>query len=1130
MALIKCPDCGKMVSERALSCPFCGCPSEFFLEAKDEIDNKQQTRILDQKLSVISDEKVVFRFGNQEFIYVKKDSDYIKAIGYYLVMAEMIVYISDIAYDKFNGIGEVLRKFPDAVASFLQENIIDVTIELLYRMGDSLSIEQFFRKYANKYSMQYESYYTSIVEKYAEIRQEEAQLAEYRREIKNSRGRWVGGGFGLKGAVKGAITAGMLNCGADFLHSFGDAADERRDSQEIQKKLRELYKNPQTKQQLVGGMRSCILNIIEAMQDEMVEIGVLSEKVEINYGKAVTLYNNTLKWESDEETLYKNMAQCIAYYPAEAAFYQKLEPAIMKYEENDFSSFIDFWDLHDLLSRFNNLKDDHVDYNNWKLRAIIETYYEKYKIYLPSTKVDVEKKKALEYRKHRDNKSVEFADNIKRRLCGLIKNTTEPDFIINVPLYLLRPEFKPDPLKVDKGIDQYVFFDNGEIVITDYAVIINSKSVTFEQVNEIWYGNVSENGTFPVRFMLKNNQGVIDTESKADSTISTITLLNIALEPYREVGYMTEFDPEVADIYIRLRSSEEIQSIDNEEDRKKKKILENNLKKKRKAEVEQYSTKNRTEEEIKISASIRRRFQKLLKVGCKEDNHIVNKYIYELEAENKISSKIIKEREVESDEFLIYENDVYAITDYTLCMEEKRNKNRLNVKLHDINQIYSYTGFAFAGHQFTTFVIVLKKDSEIRKQKGVDKETISIDDTEHKYENEKILYFLNIALEPYRDIDYIPEVKNKIDYYEINYPKDFLYRFEKEKGNFGAFIRNELDDDFDKEKLKPIHDNAKRRVNFRKKIADSYRQEHADMVIDKFAMDFRKLFTYLYEMEEEAAPYSKDITYLNEFRNHYDYEVYESIPEESRKYLEQTTEKGQYILFVDSDVILTDRNVYIAGNVFRLYDIKEILNNNYTIESDEAGINDDWVEHDKRYLIVFRNGKIDNLRFKNIDDLGKVWHPLNYTLKTLHNCDSEYEFLKEKVFFCECCNSFNVTVSEGMLGKKYRCANCGNKSKKKILVGENDENEIDQNAVLNFISQNHMDLKYEKNTLRKENTIVICEYCGRQISPSVKFCNFCGKPVKESIESNHKFCVYCGKEILREAKFCNFCGKPNSVE
>jgi sarcosine oxidase delta subunit len=35
MALIKCPDCEKMISPRVQQCPFCGCPSEFFGDSGD---------------------------------------------------------------------------------------------------------------------------------------------------------------------------------------------------------------------------------------------------------------------------------------------------------------------------------------------------------------------------------------------------------------------------------------------------------------------------------------------------------------------------------------------------------------------------------------------------------------------------------------------------------------------------------------------------------------------------------------------------------------------------------------------------------------------------------------------------------------------------------------------------------------------------------------------------------------------------------------------------------------------------------------------------------------------------------------------------------------------------------------
>lgn len=48
--------------------------------------------------------------------------------------------------------------------------------------------------------------------------------AEYRRERKASRDKWVGGGFGLSGALKGAATAGALNAASGIGHSVFNAA------------------------------------------------------------------------------------------------------------------------------------------------------------------------------------------------------------------------------------------------------------------------------------------------------------------------------------------------------------------------------------------------------------------------------------------------------------------------------------------------------------------------------------------------------------------------------------------------------------------------------------------------------------------------------------------------------------------------------------------------------------------------------------------------------------------------------------------------------------------------------------------------------------------------------------------
>ena len=48
MALVKCPECGKEISDSALACPHCGCPSDII---KEKIELK---KIEDAKPKMVS--------------------------------------------------------------------------------------------------------------------------------------------------------------------------------------------------------------------------------------------------------------------------------------------------------------------------------------------------------------------------------------------------------------------------------------------------------------------------------------------------------------------------------------------------------------------------------------------------------------------------------------------------------------------------------------------------------------------------------------------------------------------------------------------------------------------------------------------------------------------------------------------------------------------------------------------------------------------------------------------------------------------------------------------------------------------------------------------------------------------
>lgn len=1118
MPLIKCPDCEKMISDRAASCPFCGCPAEFFEESIEE-SNMLDLMVERQEISTRSQNEIKFRFGNNEFRYLEEDAGFIRALSHYLQVGEMTGYIVDKAYDELGSIGAVLRNVPKAVEIIIQEDVLDFTIGLLYSMGYSMSIQQFVQKYEDKYIMQYEPYYTDIVEKYAKIRQEEAQLADYRRAAKNARGRWVGGGFGVKGAVKGAITAGILNCGTDFLHSFGDAAEERKDSREIQKKLRELYENPETKSQLVEGIKICILNIAEAMQSEMHEIGILSPEIEISYEKALTLYNNTIKWESDRDTYYKNIAQCIAYYPVKAEFYEKIQPAIEFYEENDISRFIEFWGFDKVILSMDGWEDEKISFEDWKIKRILEYYYEKYKGFQPSEVIRREKEKALQYQKGRKKEEILFANNIRRRFGALIENITESSSIINLPLYVLKPESRPTSLVSSDKMDEFVFWDNGEIVITDYTFIMDSTTVEIKQINEIWYGEANKNGKFPIQIMLKKGKETDTKQCSKQSTISVLTLLNVALYPYREIEYITKFDSTVRDFYVELMDDANIKAIDSASDKKKKEKIEEQCKKNSKLEVEKYILESRSEEEKQFSASIRRRFQLLLNLDLVQQEHIINKYIYELEAENKIIPNMIRKNGFKPDEFLFYSDKVWAITDYALYINDKY-KNQIYIKLEDINEIYFSDSMVIA--------VTLKKNSISREQLKAERISINIE-CEIEELRDEIIFLLNLVLEVYRESDYIQEIQDVRYLWLWNYRniQKIIENFERENGDFEEYIINELDDELDRKKRLLLSEKAEERMADRKKIAESFRKKNVDPVKDKFAADFASLFMRFLEISDYSFC---NIKYFNRFLNHYEYEVYEHLPKDVKKCLSEMPEKGQRILWFSKDIVLTDHNIRVKGQIFNLFDIKEILLGE-TVEAWEADSFEDWIDTDERCVIKFKNGEIQCIKDGNDSDFLRIEYPFNYTLKTLHNENSVNLFVQKEVFFCEKCNSFKISIAEGLLGKKYRCSNCNNKSKRKIIVFESDDKEeLYQKVASEFMSKCGQELDLRKN-MHTEKSIVICKHCGKEIAKEAKFCNFCGNSVsivkEEQLTVGKSICRFCGKEILAKAKFCNFCGEPN---
>ena len=189
----------------------------------------------------------VFNIYNEEFVI---DNDFEKYNEYRKAIFEA-VRISIQEFDKtykehITDLDILINKTPEFAKAIIMNVISAYAIRALVQEGiANISAEMFLEKYYYKY-LNFDEYFDPLLEKYVEITEASESLRQYREMQKASRSRWQGGGFGVKGAIKGAMTAGALNMGADVLRSFGDSSKANRDARKINSLKEELYNSTST--------------------------------------------------------------------------------------------------------------------------------------------------------------------------------------------------------------------------------------------------------------------------------------------------------------------------------------------------------------------------------------------------------------------------------------------------------------------------------------------------------------------------------------------------------------------------------------------------------------------------------------------------------------------------------------------------------------------------------------------------------------------------------------------------------------------------------------------------------------------------------------------------------------------
>lgn len=205
---------------------------------------------------------------------------------------------------------ECLEKFIDKVllTSMLLANGIDY-------IDSSDLMEQAKKKIPN--------YIGKLVQSQKTVSQYQVQLGLEA----DSGGYWTGGGFGLTGAIKGAIQAEMLNIGTDLAKSAFKSLTGTTDKDKIRKLKEKLYRD----EKLYSVLPNALWHVCDQLFDDTYSILItegIREQYSFDIKKASAKYNNLEKFIQGQsvsnETILKTLCACIELNPFDYDYYSSI--------------------------------------------------------------------------------------------------------------------------------------------------------------------------------------------------------------------------------------------------------------------------------------------------------------------------------------------------------------------------------------------------------------------------------------------------------------------------------------------------------------------------------------------------------------------------------------------------------------------------------------------------------------------------------------------------------------------------------------------------------------------------------------------------------------------------------------
>lgn len=283
-----------------------------------------------------------FNFGNKQIV-VSDDVEKIAELTKKRIAVKS-KYMARIlaAYDKAGSIENFMENFSD-VSGNISGNAIKDALDICVNDGYYDIDENFFLE-DGRQEFIFNPMFNELEDlfgAYKNIIQQNEDEHEYREQRKENRGRFVGGGFGLGGAISGSLKAGALNMATGLGHSVFNSIGNAMSNYEASKKLKELYELPQCRDILLNAVNILVNNIWRIMINDVYQLSIAADQ---EMKKSEAIFNNVINGRIPKEKTKAALLDVLSINPLKGQAYDEL----VEYLDQD--------ELEELLSMYNSLE------------------------------------------------------------------------------------------------------------------------------------------------------------------------------------------------------------------------------------------------------------------------------------------------------------------------------------------------------------------------------------------------------------------------------------------------------------------------------------------------------------------------------------------------------------------------------------------------------------------------------------------------------------------------------------------------------------------------------------------------------------------------------------------------------